>query len=214
MVMLQLDPWLVTVAHVVAKAGSSTAPAVQDDSTDWVATLVGPAVVAAMITVLIGGLITYLATKSKERSAALLELRLKSLNEFYAPIRTLLAGNRVLSGALRAEFGVAEGDSWHMLDHLDEIKANPAAKKIADEVLAINRKIGEILESKSGLDLGQAANVADWEVHRRLLERAFSDTSGALKGKLTYFPQAFEADIVEMHKELVDAVKSSVGMKK
>jgi hypothetical protein len=217
MVLWELDRWLVTVGHVAAKAGSPAAPsgpeAAADDSTDWVATLVGPAVVAALVTVLIGGLITYLATKSKERSAALLELRLQALNEFYAPIKTLLAGNMVLSSALRAELGVADGESWHMLDNLDEIKANPAAQGIVNEVLAINKKIGKILESKSGLDLGQSANVAEWEVHRRLLDRAFTGTSGATKGKLTYFPQAFEADIVKMHKELLDAVKSSVGMK-
>ncbi|WP_114423092.1 hypothetical protein [Nocardioides houyundeii] len=217
MVIWELDLWLVTVGRVVARAGSATAPTGADapatDSTDWVATLVGPAVVAALVTVLIGGLITYLATKSKERSAALLDLRVKSLNEFYAPIKSLLGGNKVLSGALRAEFGVAEGESWHMLDHLDEINANPAARKIVAEVLEINRKIGEILESKSGLDLGQSTNVAEWEVHRRLLDRAFTGAAGASKGNLTYFPRRFEEDIVKMHKELLDAVKSSVGMK-
>lgn len=218
MAMWDTDVWLATANRVVAGAGASVTPnstnSTKDDSTEWVSLLVGPAVVAAIITVIIGGLITYLATKSKERSAALLDLRLKSLNEFYAPIKTLLAGNKVLSSALRAEFGKGDGESWHMLDHLSEIKENPAAHKIAAEVLEINKKIADILETKSGLDLGQAASAADWEVHRRLLARAFGGDDGAVRGKLTYFPTAFEVDIVKVHKQLLDAVKSSVGMKK
>lgn len=206
--------WVVVVGAVFESVGAPTEPAGSEDTTDWVTVLVGPAVVAALVTVVIGGLITYLATKSKERSAALLDLRVKSLNEFYAPIKTLLAGNKVLSGALRAEFGIGAEESWHMLDHLDEIKANPVAKKIVAEVLEINNKIAEILETKSGLDLGPSASAADWEVHRRLLARAFGDDDGIVKGTLTYFPKDFEKDIVKMHRELLDAVKSSVGMKR
>jgi hypothetical protein len=180
----------------------------------WWQTYGGPAVTAAIVTVVLGGAIQYGFAMRKDRATASRDLQLKSLNEFYAPIKTLLAGNLVLRNALRAEFAVAEDATWHMLDHLEEIKANQTACKIVEEVIGINKKIGEILESKSGLDLGQSAHIARWEVHRRLLDRAFNGTTGAIRGELTYFPTHFEDDIVKMHDELLSAVKSSVRMKK
>lgn len=205
--------FLASVGHVVLTAAETTSTSGMDASKGWWETYGGPAVIAALITVLLGSVIQYLFTMRKERTTALRDLQVKALNEFYAPIKTLLGGNLVLRGALFDELGVAAGEEWHMLDHLDEIRGNAMVREIVEEVLGINKKIGEILESKSGLDLGQSAFKAQWEVHRRLLDRAFGGAPGQIKGKLTYFPKGFEDDINRMHDELLRAVKSGVGMK-
>ncbi|WP_421874587.1 hypothetical protein [Mycolicibacterium wolinskyi] len=205
--------FLASVGHVVLAAAETTSTSGMDTSKGWWETYGGPAVIAALITVVLGSVIQYLFTMRKERTTALRDLRVKALNEFYAPIKTLLGGNLVLRDALFDELGVVAGEEWHMLDHLDEIRGNAMAREIVEEVLGINKKIGEILESKSGLDLGQSAFKAQWEVHRRLLDRAFSGAPGQIKGKLTYFPKSFEDDINRMHDELLRAVKSGVGMK-
>lgn len=217
MAMWEQGSWLVTASHALSKPSSPSSAtggsgASPGTSTDWVATLLGPAVVAALITVIVGGLLQRYFTRQKDRDAALLDLRLKSLNEFYAPIRTLLGQNKVLHDSLRAEFAVT--GEWHALDHLEEIKQNPSAKKLIEEVLLINKRIGEILEAKSGLDLGETEHASMWEVHRRMLAHAFADGAGDVKSELAYFPQAFEGEIVSMHKDLLAEVKSSVGIKK
>ena len=38
------------------------------------------------------------------------------------------------------------------------------AQEIVEEVLGINKKIGAIIKTKSGLDLGQSLHKAQWEV--------------------------------------------------
>ncbi|MFV8266411.1 hypothetical protein ACNQR9_25680 [Mycolicibacterium peregrinum] len=213
MLISELMTYPASVGHVVVMAAEATPGGGADTSKGWWETYGGPAVIAALITVLLGSLIQYLFTMRKERTTALRDLQVKALNEFYAPIKTLLDGNLVLRDALLAELGVPAGEEWHMLDHLDEIRGNPLAQEIVEEVLGINKKIGEIIETKSDLDLGQSLHKAQWEVHRRLLTRAFSGAPGQIKGKLTYFPKGFEDDVNDMHDELLRAVKSGVGMK-
>lgn len=206
--------YLASVGRVVAEAAQEISGGCGTDaSKSWWEIYGGPAVIAALITVLLGSVIQYLFTMRKERATALRDLQVKALNEFYAPIKTLLAGNLVLRDALLTELGVAAGEGWHMLDHLDAIHGNQTARQIVEEVLGINKKIGDILESKSGLDLGQSAHKAQWEVHRRLLDRAVNGASGQINGTLTYFPKSFEDDINQMHDALLHAVKSGVGMK-
>lgn len=205
--------WLAAHCHAALKAcGPHASGAASESSGGWWNTYGGAAVTASLVTVFLGGLISFLTNKSKDRSQALRELRIQALNEFYAPIKTHLASNRVLSDALRIQLDVT-GDDWHVLDHLAEVEADPEAMKLIKEILRINKRIAKILESKSGLELGQSAHVAVWEVHRRLLDRAFDSPRDAVKGELTYFPKGFESDIVTAHRKLMRAVKSSVGDK-
>lgn len=197
--------------HVAPAARSSLSAPAADASTDWLEAFVGPAVVAALITVFLGGFMQYRFTRRKDREGALLDLRLKALNEFYAPIRTLLAQNKAIHDALRSEFA-ATGE-WHVLDHLEEIKAKPSALLLIKQILEINNRIGKVLETKSGLDLGESKHLAQWEVHRKMLAHAFAEGVEDITRELTYFPKAFESEIVSMHDALVREVKETVGIK-
>lgn len=218
MTMWEHASWLRVTNHILTQAGATPSPAAEgspttDKQIDWLATIVGPAVVAALITVVIGGAITVLATRYKDRNSARLELRLKSLNEFYAPIRTLLGENKVLADALRAELGVTGDAKWHSLDHLDDIKSIPTALQIMREILKVNERIGKILEAKSGLDLAESVYASKWQVHRRMLARAFAEGAGDIKSELAYFPREFEDEIVRVHKAFLVEVNSSVGIR-
>ena len=41
-----------------------------------------------------------------------------------------------------------------------------------------NKRIGEVLETKSGLDLEDSKHAAAWQVHRKMLARAFDEGAG------------------------------------
>jgi hypothetical protein len=199
-------------ANGASSTASCTTPSDQstDASGDALNTFVGPAVVAALVSVVLGAVFT----RYKDRKAARRELQLRSLNEFYAPIVTLLAENAVLKNAIRDELEVPPSAEWHMLDHRAEVKENPQANALMLDLLAVNDRIADVIELKSGLDLGALHHVSTWKVHRQLLARGFPDGAVEIKSNLAYFPREFEAEVVATHKTLVDAVKSSVGIKR
>lgn len=214
MAMWEQAPWLVVASpHVLVRAVEKGAGGTSADI-PWVAFLLGSGLASAVGAGIVTSVLQHRFSQTQKRDDARLELWLRSLSEFYAPIRTLLGENRVLRDALRAEFDVPDGAEWHALDHLDEIKGSPSALKLVQEILKVNKRIGEILEAKSGLDLEDSKHAATWQVHRKMLARAFDEGAGDIKSELAYFPKEFEEEIMKVHGALLGNVKSSVGIEK
>lgn len=204
-------PLALELSHLLLQAPKETATDSGSD-VNWIVLLLGSGVASAIGAGIVTSVLQHRFNRTQKRDDARLELRLRSLNEFYAPLKTLLDENKVLAQSLRAEFSVPDGTEWHALDNLDAIKASPSALKIAQEILAINGRIGAILETKSGLDLGELQYIPNWEVHRRLFAQAFEEGAGDIKRDLAFFPPKFEVEVNEIHRSLLAEVKSSVGI--
>lgn len=153
-------------------------------------------------------LVTNFLTHKRERNTYRRELNLRRLNELYGPLKLLLDQNNVLSSQLKAN----RPDDWHILDHISEIKGDPDDKATVDQILAIDKKITDILESKSGLCLIPIPDsFSRFLGHYGMLSRALAGQNIVRNSNFEYFPKEFEADVSEGYKILAAKLKKVSG---
>ncbi|MFE6038782.1 hypothetical protein [Streptomyces sp. NPDC056452] len=170
------------------------------------ATIISAAI--AFATAGIVSLVTNALTHKRERNSYRRELNLKRLNELYGPLKLLLDQNRVLSGQLKE----GRPEDWHILDHVPEIQASADDKAIVDQILAINKKIVDILEGKSGLCLIPIPDsFSKFLGHYGMLSRAFAGQNIVRNSNFEYFPKAFEVDVAKGYETLAAKLKKESG---
>jgi hypothetical protein len=89
---------------------------------------------------------------ARDVANAILDFRLRQLNDLYGPLLLLLAQSERLAKKIRE--GRPNPEKWRMLDHVDEVLKDPEAKVVALQILEIGNRIEDILLSKAGLALG------------------------------------------------------------
>lgn len=172
----------------------AAAPAAQDNAFDW-SLLIGSGVTAAVVAGLVS-LVQIVVTGRREHRRQLIEFRLRQINELYAPISLLLAQDLSLAKTLR-EAAAAPGNSWHLLDDLSAVLANPELKQLAERIVEVNNAIKDILTEKSGLGLHEDLpnSYSQFIAHADLVSQSVN--SGAIPSNVMpkYFPKQFEAAI-------------------
>ncbi|WP_159106703.1 hypothetical protein [Streptomyces rishiriensis] len=164
--------------------------------------------VIAFVTAGIVSLVTNALTHKRERNAYRRELNLKRLNELYGPVKLLLDQNKVLSAQLKE----GRPEAWHILDHVNEIRGDVDDKAIVDQILAIDKKIANILEEKSGLCLIPIPDsFSKFLGHYSMLSRAFAGQSIVRNSSYEYFPKQFEADVLGGYNLLAAKLKKESG---
>jgi hypothetical protein len=156
------------------------------------------AIIAAAATVLTA-VVTTLITGRQEKHQARSNYIQRQLNELYAPILLLLVQDNELQ--LQVKAGMPEG--VHLLDRIDEIIADESRRPIVNQIIAVNKKIVEILEGKAGLSEGQApSSFAHFIGHHYMLQRAFEGKPVVKDAPFRYFPAQFEKDVKDGDKSL------------
>lgn len=181
---------------------------------DWWTSLVGPAVVAAVVAGLVS-LIQIYVTGRRERRKQAMEFRLLRVNEFFAPIVLLLTENLSLVKALRASMATDAQAKWHLLEHLAEVRGDPQLKGIADRIVQVNSSIKTILEQKSGYSLAGdlPSSYSDFLAHADLLADAVQSGQLPKKVPAQYFPKSFETDIQKSYRDLVAQLRKDLREK-
>jgi len=157
--------------------------------------LVGPAVIAAVITLLAQWPASSLR-RNEAATAAYRDLSTRALSEFYGPIRERLDEVKILQHEIRVILAAPEDPEWHSLDHINEIKRDKIAWALFGAIMTVNSSIKDILDEKSGLALGSVTESGRWRVHQALLQRSYENPRYAARGiKLSYFPKKFEEQI-------------------
>lgn len=179
-------------------AASGTTPAPEGISAPT-ATLYA-AVIALMAGIAVS-VLTNIFTNARERSAYRRDLTLQRLNELYGPLKMLLEQNKVLSDQLKN----GKPHDWHILANISGVESNPTDKAIVDQILAIDEKIAEILESKSGLCLFPIPDsFPKFLGHYRMLSRAVAGQTFVHNNAFEYFPQQFEVDVMAKYDSLAE----------
>jgi hypothetical protein len=126
----------------------------------------------------------------------------EQLSKLYGPLRLLTTQSHALADKLRE--GKVDGASWHLLDHLTAVAADPADRAIAEQVIAVNGQVEQLIFAHAGLLKG--GEVPDSFVrflgHYRFLTVAFD----AAKNNTTvpreftakqfeYYPKDFDSDV-------------------
>jgi hypothetical protein len=88
---------------------------------------------------------------AREIASAMLEFRLRQLNDLYGPLLLRIEQSDRLARKLRE--GRSDPAKWRLLDHVDEVTANPEAFLVANQILDIGTEIEEILLTRAGLAL-------------------------------------------------------------
>jgi hypothetical protein len=88
---------------------------------------------------------------AREVASAMLEFRLRQLNDLYGPLLLRLEQSDRLARKLRE--GVSDPAKWRLLDHVDEVLAHPESAAVAEQILEIGQTIEEILLTRAGLAL-------------------------------------------------------------
>lgn len=155
---------------------------------------------AVAITALV---VTARTTDRRERRAATTALRIRQLNEFYAPLRLLLDEN----ARHRERLAPDDPETWHVLDNLSVLRSDPARSAVVEEILAINDDISKILRSKAGLAVSDwPEDFSKFQNHRATLSRTWRGGREPSGSDLKYFPAEFEEHVREGHKRLVEAI--------
>ncbi|WP_143268468.1 hypothetical protein [Amycolatopsis vastitatis] len=169
---------------------------------------------AAQATLLVGvtaALITLATTAlvgRRESRRYRVEFATRQLNELYAPIKLLLAQDAVLANQLKG----GSSDGKHLLEDVNSILADAGRLAIAKQIVAINRKISGVLESKSGLCSGPIpVSFSKFLGHYYMLDRAVSGEPFVPNAEFEYFPKQFEQDIDSGYESLRTGVVKGLG---
>ena len=199
---------------VVSRVGAmfnviAAAPATHDSTFDW-SLLIGSGVTAAVVAGLVS-LIQIFVTGRRERRKQLIEFRLRQINELYAPISLLLAQDLSLAKTLR-EAAAAPGMTWHLLDDLSTVLANPELKQLAERIVDVNNAIKDILTEKSGLGLHEdlPRSYSEFITHADLVSQGVKSGVIAPNVRPKYFPKDFEAAIKRDYAATVGKLKKEL----
>lgn len=194
---------------------ATEAPAAPVVEVDTLGLVIGPALTAAVFSGLVSLWTLWIARdhrREEAADAACLDLDERAMNEFYAPIRQLLQEVEYLRNEIRSRLN-GEEDGWHILDHIDEVAADPVAWSMFEEIVGVNGRIKAILDEKSGLTGGAVSASGRWRVHHGLLARTLTDKSLAGETTLSYFPTEFEDQVEAAHDKLAEEIDTHRGKK-
>jgi hypothetical protein len=139
----------------------------------------------------------------REKRNATVAFRLRQLNELYAPVRLLLDENRRHKDRL----AVGTTGEWHVLDHLQTVKADPDGRAVMEQILAVNKEISEILRRNAGLAVTPwQESFSQFQNHYATLKRTWEDDDAPAETDMKYFPGDFETHIRDGHKRLTDTL--------
>jgi hypothetical protein len=196
------------VLKMTAVAGGILVADPAAESGAW-AVLTSPAVVAALVAAVVSTL-GWAVAHRKEDQERVRQFRVKQVNEFYAPVRLLLAENASLAKQLR-EAARAGDREWHLLDNLAQVASDPELLLLAERIIKVNREIREILMTKAGLALQAPlpSSYERWIAHAHLLEQSVQSRSVPANVEAKYFPKEFEEDIRSALQAAVSRLKES-----
>jgi hypothetical protein len=144
------------------------------------------------------------------------EHRKQQLTELYGPLRLLRGQSSYLARKLRE--GKADPESWHILDHVQEVLDSPVDGPIAQMILEINAEVEHLLVHNGGL-VYTPTPPQSWELflgHCRLLRMALSGGAIPPVNEFSYFPPSFDPDMERAYTALrceVDAMMSEAKQK-
>jgi hypothetical protein len=174
------------------------------ETASWPAPQMTAPVIAAFIAAAVAVLVALVSAwvqirlaKDAERDAKtriLLDYRLRQLNEFYAPLKLLLDADKELSEQLRVN--KPDADDWHLLDHIDDVKANALDDRLFEQIIGISGQVRDLLVTKAGLAMNPSVGFVDFMGHLHSLERA--KAGGPFAGDRAHykrFPHDFEKHV-------------------
>lgn len=208
-----------SVMFAQALPGEQSAPALELWKT------FGP-IIAAVLTVL-GVALTCYITLRKSRKDALftyaakaLDLRVRQLNEFYAPLRLHLEQSRILYKKLQwsleklgKQNAAAKIDlnGFRLLDHayalLNEAQYEDV-KPIVSSILDLGDKISELISKNAGLvEGGLTPTFIEYRAHLELLKSAAKQkpfgTASEGWQEFQYYPRLLNREVMEGYKEVL-----------
>ena len=147
-------------------------------------------------------IVTNIIANRRDRRKLLTDLRIQRLNEFYAPLIVLLDQDREIHNRLSDE----KPAQWHILDHLEDVRADPVDGALAQKIVEINSRIKDVLEAKAGLVLGEVpSSFATFLLHHQILSQALKGLPYTKEPEgAQYFPRQFESDVRIGYQSLLD----------
>lgn len=153
--------------------------------------------------------VTNTTTDRRDRRKARLDRSTRQLNDFYAPLVILLDQD----GLLHERLSQAKDTNWHILDNVEDVLSHPVDGPLAQSIVAINERIRNIIETKSGLfgdDI--PGSFAKFLSHHTMLEQALSGKPYVKElESARYFPREFESDIRAGYQRVLAQMSKEMG---
>lgn len=153
------------------------------------------------------------ASKAVQRQRTT-EYALRQLNELYGPLymrrRLSLQLWKQLPGVPDAVPGVTK---WKLIDHIEEIKANPSDKRyqLVENILEINRELSSLIVGEAGLlnEFPPPPSFTTFLEHANMLQVLWDKGINADQSGVDYvpFPGDFDPDV----KASIDAVRKKLS---
>lgn len=141
------------------------------------------------------------ASNVREMVKLSLDVTMKQVSELYGPMLLLVRQNEIIADQLRD--GIEDKEGWRLLDHIDEVLADPQKKGLVDEILAVDKKMEEVITTKGGYceDLELQRLFADFLGHYRILMVASKGGANIPQGLLRYYPRSMNARVARLFEE-------------
>ncbi|MGE3795533.1 MAG: hypothetical protein AB7I38_16630 [Dehalococcoidia bacterium] len=165
----------------------------------------GIAAATAILTTLLNVLVQSMAARrlqSAQQKELALARRTEQLNRLYGPLLLLLQQNRYLAEKLRRE--KTSPESWHLLDHIEEVTRNPVDLALAQQIVDINARIEELIIENAGLVHGPRPHesFAQFLGHSRVLRISMQEGRRREGEAFESFPKTLDDDVESAYAEL------------
>jgi hypothetical protein len=143
-------------------------------------------------------------------ASEILKLRLRQVEEFYAPALLYIEQSRGLYEKLRWTIEHERKDlsvpEFRLLDYIYEFKRNETFGPLVDRILAIGKQLTTLISEKSGLiEGGVTPTLVEYQAHFEILaaasEQALNKEQKEGWHKLGYYPRLLNREIREGYKE-------------
>jgi SAM-dependent methyltransferase len=142
-------------------------------------------------------------------ASEILKLRLRQVEEFYAPALLYIEQSRGLYEKLRWTIEHERKDlsvpEFRLLDYIYEFKRNETFGPLVDRILAIGKQLTTLISEKSGLiEGGVTPTLVEYQAHFEILaaasEQALNKEQKEGWHKLGYYPRLLNREIREGYK--------------
>jgi hypothetical protein len=176
------------------------------------------AAVVSIIGLIFSAILQSRALKSaaaRDVANAMLDFRLRQLNDLYGPLFLLLEQSERLAKKLRESLPDPQED-WRLLDHMDEVKADPQMRAVVEMILEIGEKIEGLLLSRAGLALspGPPATFGLYLGHVAIMKSMFRDNLRPKIAEHDYYPRQLNRDVKDGYDSIqreIDDLRSLYG---
>lgn len=139
-------------------------------------------------------------------ASEILKLRLRQIQEFYAPALLLIEQSRIvyekLLWTIKKEDLNYRLDGFRLLDHIDRAKDDPLLKPLINHILDTGKKLTNLITDKSGLiEGGLTSTFIEYQAHFAILDAAREQepTENQKEGchEFGYYPRMLNREIRE-----------------